>query len=81
MAQLLAALLVCSCLTVEGRALGGDKQSIEKEIVVDSNSKAKSSVSYNPDSYVDNHHNIPRQNFNSHGGSSEGDGGDDNGSG
>lgn len=36
-----------------------------------------------PDSYVDNHHNIPRQNYNSQGGSTGGDaGGDtDNGSG
>ncbi|PWA49580.1 hypothetical protein CTI12_AA480410 [Artemisia annua] len=36
-----------------------------------------------PDSYVDNHHNIPRQNYNSQGGGSGGDAGDntDNGTG
>ncbi|KAJ9540141.1 hypothetical protein OSB04_026647 [Centaurea solstitialis] len=44
----------------------------------------KETVANHPDSFVENHHNIPRQNFNSQGGSNGGDVGDDdtdNGSG
>ncbi|KAI3748418.1 hypothetical protein L6452_11468 [Arctium lappa] len=44
----------------------------------------KETVADYPNSYIDNHHNIPRQNFNSQGGGNGGDAGDndtDNGSG
>lgn len=38
--------------------------------------RAHKDVAVNPDSYVDNHHNIPRQNYNSQGSGSTGSGGD-----
>ncbi|KAK9290725.1 hypothetical protein L1049_008899 [Liquidambar formosana] len=72
---LVVVMMVNSCLAAPRRALN---QHVEKGIAAEGNKSGKGEVE-NPESTIDNHHTIPRQNYNNWGAdTSDGDNGDDN---